>query len=113
MRNRPLFFLFLISAAFSVHAQDVTSPTADGDQLPEAERVVVSATKIETPINEIGSSVTVVTDEEIERNQRRTLPDVLETGPGLNVVQTAGPRGFTSVLMRGAESNHSEVVSDG
>ncbi|HME88081.1 MAG TPA: TonB-dependent receptor [Chthoniobacterales bacterium] len=113
MRNRPLCFLILIRAAFSVHAQDVTSTTADGDQLPEAERVVVSATKIETPINEIGSSVTVVTDEEIERNQRRTLPDVLETVPGLNVVQTGGPGGFTSVLMRGANSNHTKVVIDG
>src|SRR5262249_41586713 len=54
-----------------------------------------------------------VTDEEIERNQRRTLPDVLETVPGLNVVQTGGPGGFTSVLMRGANSNHTKVVIDG
>src|SRR5947209_5043117 len=115
MRNRPLCFVLvsLMSAAFSARAQDARSTSADGDQLPEAEPVVVSATRIETPVNEIGSSVTVITDEEIERNQRRTLPDVLETVPGLNIVQTGGPGGLTSVFMRGSNSNHTKVLIDG
>ena len=116
MRNRPLCFVLvsLMSAAFSVRAQDVfRSTSADGDQLPESEPVVVSATKIETPINEIGSSVTVIADDEIERNQRRSLPDALQTVPGLNIVQTGGPGGKTSVFMRGSNSNHTKVVIDG
>jgi vitamin B12 transporter len=115
MRNRPLCFVLfsVMSAAISVRAEDATPVSPNGDQLPEAEPVVVSATKIETPINEIGSSVTVVTDDEIERNQRRTLPDVLETVPGLNVVQTGGAGGFTSVFIRGANSNHTKVLIDG
>src|SRR5437899_4400033 len=116
MRNRPLCFVLvsLMSAALSVRAQDVfRSTSADGDQLPESEPVVVSATKIETPINEIGSSVTVIADDEIERNQRRSLPDALQTVPGLNIVQTGGPGGKTSVFMRGSNSNHTKVVIDG
>jgi vitamin B12 transporter len=78
-----------------------------------AETVIVSATKIETPVNEIGSSVTLITDDEIERNQQRSLPDALQTVPGLNIVQTGGPGGKTSVFMRGSNSNHTKVLIDG
>ena len=33
--------------------------------------------------------------------------------PGLNVVQTGGPGGATSVFMRGTNSNHTKVLVDG
>ena len=33
--------------------------------------------------------------------------------PGLNVVQTGGPGGQTSVFMRGTNSNHVKVLIDG
>ena len=33
--------------------------------------------------------------------------------PGLNVVQTGGPGGLTSVFIRGANANHTKVVIDG
>jgi vitamin B12 transporter len=55
----------------------------------------------------------VITDKEIERDQKRTLPDVLRTVPGLNIVQTGGPGGKTSVFMRGSNSNHTKVLIDG
>src|SRR6266404_9569656 len=117
MRIRPICFVLisLMTAAASVRAQDIVarSTSADGDQLPESEQVVVSATRIETPIDQIGSSVTVVTDEEIEKHQERTLPDVLRTVPGLNVVQTGGPGGKTSLFTRGTNSNHTKVLIDG
>jgi vitamin B12 transporter len=118
MRNCPLCFCLvsLITAAALVRAQEVArSAPADRDQFPEAEaeNVVVSATRIETPIDQIGSSVTLITDDEIDRDQQRTLPDVLQTVPGLNVVQTGGPGGKTSVFMRGSNSNHTKVLIDG
>ena len=59
------------------------------------------------------SSVTVVTAADIERDQRRTVPEVLQTIPGLNVVQIGGPGGQTSVFMRGTNSNHVKVLIDG
>jgi hypothetical protein len=43
----------------------------------------------------------------------RSVPDVLNTVPGLNVVQTGGPGGQTSVFMRGTNSNHTKVLVDG
>ncbi len=79
----------------------------------ETEEIVVSATKIATPIDQIGSSLTVITADEIQERQRRTLPDLLQTVPGLNIVQTGGPGGKTSVFTRGSNSNHTKVLIDG
>ena len=75
--------------------------------------VVVSPTTIPTPIDQIASSVTVITAADIARTQRRTLPEVLDTVPGLNVVQSGGAGGLTSVFMRGTNSNHVKVLVDG
>ena len=108
-RYPGLCVLALILCAALIRAQDAVTPAPEA----ESEGVVVSATLIETPINEIGSSVTVITDKEIERDQKRTLPDVLRTMPGLNVVQTGGPGGKTSVFLRGSNSNHTKVLIDG
>src|SRR3982074_2126651 len=75
--------------------------------------VVVGPTATETPIDQIASSVTVITAKDIERDQRRTVPDALSTVPGLNVVQSGGPGGVTSVFMRGTNPNHPKVLIDG
>ena len=75
--------------------------------------IVVSPTTIPTPLNEIASSVTVVTAGDIGRQQYRTLPDALSAVPGLNVVQSGGPGGLTSIFIRGTNSNHVKVLIDG
>ncbi len=115
MLNRPMrrwlvLGLCLLVKPIGVEAQDAM---ASPSPIPETEEIVVSATRIETPIDQIGSSVTVITAEDIEQRQQRSLPDVLQTVPGLNVVQTGGPGGKTSVFTRGSNSNHTKVLIDG
>src|SRR5580658_1327387 len=75
--------------------------------------VVVTATRVPTPEIQVASSVTVVTAEEIAARQIQTAPDLLKEIPGLNVVQSGGPGGQTSVFMRGTNSNHTKVLVDG
>jgi vitamin B12 transporter len=75
--------------------------------------IVITATRIPTPVVEIASSITVITAEEIAARQYLTLPDILKEAPGLNVVQTGGPGGQTSLFMRGTNSNHTKVLVDG
>ncbi|MFZ0844310.1 MAG: TonB-dependent receptor [Pseudolabrys sp.] len=96
--------LVALLAATAAHAQDnsVTLPT-----------IAVSPTTIPTPIDQLASSVTVITGEEIERDQRRTLPDVLNNVPGVNVVQSGGPGGQAAIFMRGTGSQHVKVLIDG
>ena len=115
MWKHPRCWLLVVVGLFGAQpisrAQSASPSPSPGES--ETEEIVVSATKIETPINEIGSSVTVITDVEMERDQRRTLPDALQSVPGLNIVQTGGPGGQTSVFMRGTNSNHTKVLIDG
>jgi vitamin B12 transporter len=84
-----------------------------GEKPIALDELVVSPTGVPTPAREIASSVTVVTSKEIERQQRRTLPQALAAVPGLNIVQIGGPGGQTSVFMRGTNSNHVKVLIDG
>ena len=79
----------------------------------ELQDIVVTATRLPTPALQVGSSVTIVTAEEIAERQIRTLPDLLKEVPGLNVVQSGGPGGQTSVFMRGTNSGHTKVLIDG
>ena len=75
--------------------------------------VVITATRIPTAQAEVASSISVVTAADIAARQIRTLPDLLKEVPGLNVVQSGGPGGQTSVFMRGTNSNHTKVLIDG
>ncbi len=78
-----------------------------------AQEMVVTATRIPTPLAQVASSVTVVTGDEIERRQERTLADVLRDVPGLSVTQLGGVGQQASVFARGANSNETLVLIDG
>ena len=116
-----LFALGVFAGAPAVLAQDAPSPAAAQDaaaanapagaDLPPVE--VVGATRIATPESQLGTSVTVITADEIAAKQQRTLPDALQDVPGLNMVQTGGPGGLASVFIRGANSNQTKVLIDG
>ncbi len=79
----------------------------------QPDTVVVTATRIPTPELQVASSITVVTADDIAAREIKTLPDLLRQVPGLNVVQTGGPGGQTSVFMRGTNANHTKVLVDG
>lgn len=105
MKIERSFFAWMLLWPPSVLAQPV-SPTA----LPE---LVVTATGAETPEDELAASITVITKEDIDRNQYQTVVDVLKAVPGMNIVQSGGPGKQTSVFMRGTNSNHVLVLIDG
>lgn len=99
--------IFYASAALAALTGAASSETI-GD-----EGVVVSATRLPTPVAQIASSVTVITAADIERRQDRALPDVLRDVPGLTITQTGGAGGQTSLFMRGTNSNHVKLLVDG
>ncbi len=75
--------------------------------------VVVTATRDEVPLEQVGSSISVITAKEIEQQQVRTVADALRTVPGLDVVRTGSFGGTTAIFMRGAKSEHTLVLIDG
>ncbi len=97
-----------MGVALQAHSQDSVNGPA-----PDVAPVVVTATRIATPVTEVGSSISLITAADIEARQWRTLPAALAESPGLNVVQAGGPGGQTSVFIRGANANHTKVIIDG
>lgn len=100
-----------IAAAAPASSGSGPAPAAGGTADPAAS--AVAPTGEATPVREVASSVTIITAKQIEAEQRRTLPDVLKGVPGLDVVQTGGVGGQTSVFLRGTNSNHVKVLIDG
>jgi len=90
-----------------------TAPPPKPSTQASSDATVVSPTTVVTPSEQSGSSVTVITAEDIAAQQRLTVPDALAAVPGLNVVQTGGPGGQTSVFIWGTNSNHVKVLIDG
>lgn len=86
---------------------------SESDLAVPPESVVVTATRIATPIDQVASAVTMIDATDIEARQQRSLPDILRDVPGLNLVQTGGEGGQTSLFLRGANSNHTKVLVDG
>jgi vitamin B12 transporter len=107
-RRRALALSFVSITCFAPPAA-----AADAGSSVSLPPLVVTPTRLPTPENEVGSSITVITEGEIQRKQERTLPDALKDVPGLNVIQNGGPGGVTSVFIRGANSNQTKVFIDG
>lgn len=79
----------------------------------EVEEIVVTATRLQTPVKHVGSSVTVISGEDLEKRGTHLIHDALRTVPGTDVVQSGGPGQQTSVFLRGTNSNHTLVLIDG
>jgi vitamin B12 transporter len=102
--------LMLLAGAALLSAQTGFAQTQGSTKGPG---VVVTATRVPTDPARVASSTTVITAEEIERRQLRSLPEILQTVPGIVVVQSGGTGQITSVFSRGTESNHTLFLING
>lgn len=82
------------------------------DPVFDLEQVVVAATKSEKKIKDIPASVTVITAEELEKANVKTLDDALQYVPGVYI---KGQRGMkaTKISIRGFSQNRVLVLMDG
>jgi len=78
-----------------------------------AEPVVVTATRSEEPLEEIGASVTVIPAEVLEGQQYPTVEDALRGVPGLDVQRSGTPGKLSTVRIRGAGPAQVQVLVDG
>jgi len=77
------------------------------------EDILVTATRTETPTSLLGNSVSILTREEIEAQHATHVLELLRNTPGMNIVQTGGSGGTTSIFLRGSNSNYTKVYLDG
>ncbi len=100
--------IFLCLLIFPSLALPASPP--DEESLPP---IVVTATRIETPVEEITKSVTVIAREEIEAGQLKTVEEALRQVPGMAIARTGSVGSVTSVFLRGTNSDHALVLIDG
>ncbi|HYB90030.1 MAG TPA: TonB-dependent receptor [Candidatus Binataceae bacterium] len=91
------------------------SPSAQAQAPPEKKlkTVVVTATRIEQPISEIGTTVTVVEGDQIEAQKIDRVGDVLREVPGVQITQSGSTGAVTEASIRGAPSAQTLVLVDG
>ncbi len=80
---------------------------------PVEENVIVSATRMETPSSQLGSTTTTIGAEEIADRQSLVASDLLRSVAGAAVVRSGSPGAITSLFVRGGESDYIKVLMDG
>ncbi len=75
--------------------------------------IVVTATRTEVAITQVGSSISVLTAKEIEERQYSFTVDALRSLPGITVSQNGPFGGTATVRIRGAASGQTLVLIDG
>ncbi|CAA0120062.1 Heme/hemopexin utilization protein C [Halioglobus japonicus] len=106
--------IVLVSAAvLTVLAPGAWTAESDSRNDKQAvETVIVTATRLEKPLSEIGRSIAVVGRDEIESIQPQSVPQVLAFEPNINI--SGGPRASTqSVNIRGLQGNKVLQTVDG
>lgn len=107
--QKILFGSLLLTGAGTTLALPAKA-NSENINLPET---VVTATRAETARNELATATTVFTREDIAKRQVRTLPELLKTAPGIDLVEQGGYGKNTSLYMRGTNSDHILVLIDG
>ncbi len=86
---------------------------ADTEEPETLAPVIVTATSIETPVNRIGSSVTVIGSDQLEDLGSNSIVEALRQVPGLSLTQTGPAGGPVDILMRGGRPDFTLVMIDG
>jgi vitamin B12 transporter len=90
------------------------APPAGAQQVPPAsEEVVVTATSTPEDEKVVGSAITVITREQLEKQEAALVSDALRTVPGLDLTQYGTPGSLTSLFTRGTNSTQTLVLIDG
>ncbi|MBK0379449.1 TonB-dependent receptor plug domain-containing protein [Mucilaginibacter segetis] len=105
------YFKFLATSVagclihFTIQAQDTVKTLND---------VVVTASRSPKKLSDIGRVVTVISQEQISRSQGKSLPQLLNTIPGITFSGAQNAPGIaTSLYLRGASTGNTLILIDG
>ncbi len=86
---------------------------AGAQETKKLEPVIVTGTRIETPAEQVGASVTIIEGDEIESRHYPTVDDALRNVPGVEIRRSGSFGKTTSISIRGANPNQVQVLVDG
>ena len=104
-----------VSLGVAVAAPVIPSFAAAAESEPHIrlDETVITPTRTSTSLENVGSAVTVISRDEIEKSQVRAVTDLLRKVPGVSVTQSGRTGGQVSVFTRGLNSNQTLFLLDG
>ena len=108
MHKLSIFTALVVTAV--THGQASAQSIPNRDKLEE---IVVTSSRVPMPLREIGTTVSVITQEEISQLGFVSLADVMRTQPGVSVSNKGGPGGVTSMSIRGESGFRTLMLLDG
>ena len=105
-RKLLLFCLAGLSSSAALFAEEIEDTTVD-------DTLVVYGVRLDQPATEVGSSVSVLTADDIEALGSDFVLDAIATLPGVTINQNGSFGGVASVRIRGASSAQTLVIIDG
>lgn len=105
MNRLKIFFTFILIL--------VLFPSAGFSEETETEKIIVTGTKTPIDADRLGSTVTIINRDEIERSGEKDIASILSRVPGLSVVRSGSRGGVTSIFARGGQSDYNLVMING
>ncbi|MGD2009284.1 MAG: TonB-dependent receptor, partial [Cellvibrionales bacterium] len=96
-----------LTVPYFCHAAD----SSEGDSA--LEETVVVASRVPTPLNRLGVSVSVTDRESLELLGYSNIGDFLDLQPGVSVTRDGGPGKAAAVRIRGEEGFRTRIILDG
>ena len=119
-KKAALVVACLLLVGFCAVAQDATQTAKQSDSTKQSDsatkqekEVVITASRMDESPRDVGSDIFVVPSADLQNAQQRIVSRALREVPALDVNQSGGPGGLTSVFMRGANSDQTLVLIDG
>jgi len=75
--------------------------------------VVVTATKVETPLERLGAAVSIITDEDLRTFEYTTVEESLRPVPGVEIQRSGSLGKAVNIRIRGAGPQQVQVLVDG
>lgn len=111
MKKNHFWLLAALLAGKGLSAQNVRQ---DSIKLQQLDEVVVSDSKFELKRENSGKTVIKITAEELERNQGRTVAEIINTKSGIEIAGSRGRDGdVLGVYARGGRGRQVLVIIDG
>ncbi|MDT8390671.1 MAG: TonB-dependent receptor [Lentisphaeria bacterium] len=113
--NKLLISSVAILGAYAVGDEPVDEQATKDQPAVEMKlpQTVVTATRTEVPLTAIGSSITVISRQDIENRNVNTVWDLLKTVPGVDFRQNGPNSNSSTMSIRGLNGYHTKVMIDG
>lgn len=100
----------VVAIASLAPAGSTLAQQPDSTSLP---RVIITASRVETPLAGSVLASTVLSGDTLRRAGIRDVAEALRMVPGVAIARTGGPGAQTSLFVRGGESDYVRVLVDG